>query len=138
MGIGGTGNRMCGEHQPGPCSCRRVQRGERGLDGIGKRRDHHRVIEILPDLHHVRGTVTHRGSSARYVLVILPTSRVAAPRGCGKHECSLDPVRLHLRNGVLRHRMPIAVPEVHRQFDSRGSQFGFDAADDVAVERIDG
>ena len=126
---------MRGEDRP---DARHVpQLGVSHAHGVGHRADEQRVIEELPQLHQLGRVFADRGTSALDVLVVLAAGRVAAVRAGREDQHAPRSGLSQLGEGVLDHRRPVAVAEVHRKVHPGRRKLLLDRRDRVAVQPVD-
>ncbi|SKZ95837.1 Uncharacterised protein [Mycobacteroides abscessus subsp. abscessus] len=120
------------------------QRSHRATHRVGAGVDERRLGPVLRELAKQQRVVSRIGDAGGEcvegtgdVLVILTASRVAAPGGGREHEHPPMTVGVHLLDGVLDHRLPVAVAEVDRKVASPSREFGTQRLDHVQVQSID-
>lgn len=128
---------MRGEHQARRVATVGGQLGPGRGDGVGDGGEEERMIVEVPQLGQRGRVVADGGAGAGDVLVILPAPRIATPGRGREHQGVAHPVAAHGRDGVLDHRVPVAVAEVDRQVQPGGGEIHLETRDEVAVEGVD-
>ena len=99
----------------------------------------HKAGMVVVDAKFVNdgGTVARDILRCVDVFAILPTTRVAAEGRRYERDGSFDAVLFHPPHGVIHHRMPIAIAEIHRQVDAVFREFILERRNQCPILSVD-